>query len=86
MGNSSKGDEKMRLSKRAMELLQLIDSRTKPDRFFVPQRDDSVSGAGDAKSLLSLEAKGLIERKHLQQYWFAITDEGKRQLAEGTIQ
>lgn len=70
----------MVLSKRAIELLQLIDSRTKPDRFFVPLRDDPVGGAGDAKCLLSLEAKGLIERKHPQQYWYAITDKGQEEI------
>jgi len=73
----------VKLSKRAIELLRLIDSRTTPDRFFVPQRDDPVSGAGDARCLLSLEAKGLIERKHPEQYWYAITDEGRRQINIG---
>lgn len=58
----------MKLSKRAAELLLLIDRVTDRDwdtgevhHYYVPSSADGVSGSGDARCLRSLEAKGLIE-------------------------
>ena len=75
---------KYTLSKRAKELLLLVDKRTDRDwdtgqirRYFVPLCRDNVSGAGDARCLQSLEAKGLIEPMKLVAYSYAITEEGR---------
>jgi len=75
---------KYTLSKRAKELLLLIDKRTDRDwdtgvvrRYFVPLCRDNVSGSGDARCLRSLETKGLIEPMKLLAYSYAITEEGR---------
>lgn len=82
----------IKLSGRAWTLLLLIDSHCTPDgRFWVPsaypefceylhrylENEVSVSGAGDAKILKSLEAKGLIEPRKVSRYSYAITEEGR---------
>ena len=72
----------MKLSKRGLELLKLIDSRCGADgRYFMPLASDPVSGAGDASCLLSLERKGLTEKAHYNDYTYRITDLGKSILA-----
>ncbi|MDP2730559.1 MAG: hypothetical protein Q8O55_08745 [Dehalococcoidales bacterium] len=77
---------KVVLSKRAKELLLIIDKRTDRDFttgaisiYFVPlgAGNDNVWGAGDARSLNSLERKGLIQRMPVAEYSFAITEEGR---------
>ncbi len=80
------GGKIMKLSKRAGELLLIIDQATDRDfdaktidRYFVPQRNDNICGAGDARCLRSLEGKGLIERMPhgSKDYSYAITEEGR---------
>ena len=71
----------MKLSKRAIEILEFVDSRCFPDgRYFVPMPDDPVYGAGDASCLLSLERKGLIKKANQNDYNYKITDVGKKEL------
>ena len=74
----------MKLSKRARELLLLVDKRTDRDwdtgevkYYYVPAAGDGVSGSGDARCLKSLEAKGLIEPMKVASYSYAVTEEGR---------